>query len=131
MRLFPIDETIREIWKIYPLRLSGLSHSRCCGQPTVLVQSKEGGFVTRNCSECGQFDTLPEAVFKRLSLWVACPLCQAPMKSGLLFSNYGYQCKNCDIGVRLADLLPRWSDILRLRYEADCGKTPRSSIRSS
>jgi hypothetical protein len=63
MRIHLIDPKIREIWRVYPVRISGRSMSRCCNQPTVLVQSMKGGFVTRNCPKCGQPDTLPPEVF--------------------------------------------------------------------
>ena len=109
---FPVDPQIREIWKKYPLRLSDGSKSKCCYLPTVLVQSMEGGFVTRNCSGCGTKDTLPEEIFLKLDLWVACPDCKQPMEPGrLAHTNYGYLCRSCDIGNKLADLLPRWNEL--------------------
>ena len=57
IREYKIDPNI---WKEYPVRISGLKESSCCKSPTVLVQSMEGGFVTRNCWKCGHFETLPE-----------------------------------------------------------------------
>jgi hypothetical protein len=69
MKEVPVDESIREIWKKYPLRISGLKDSRCHGKPTVLVQSMDGGSLpeivptaedmslylkpTSTCSVCG------------------------------------------------------------------------------
>lgn len=112
MREYPVDPQVREIWKKYPLRLSGGSTSLCCSLPTVLVQSMDGGFVTRNCPKCGQRELLPEADFRALDLWVACPGCKQPMVPGRLpYSNYGYLCEGCNLGVKLADLLPRWTDL--------------------
>jgi hypothetical protein len=46
----PIDDAIREVWKKYPVRISGLKESRCHGKPTILVQSMQGGYVSRKCS---------------------------------------------------------------------------------
>ena len=112
MKEFPLDPQIRETWKKYPLRLSDGSKSTCCGLPTVLVQSMEGGFVTRNCPRCAKKDTLPEDVFISLDLRVACPECKQPMEPGRLpYTNYGYRCDRCDLGIKLADLLPRWTDL--------------------
>ena len=113
MEVFPLDPKVRDIWKIFPLRIPGLSMSDCCGEPTLLVQSMDGGFVTRNCSRCGESTTLPETVFKdELDLWVACPECGERMKPDVLpDKNYGYVCVSCDVGVKLADLLPRWKDM--------------------
>jgi hypothetical protein len=112
MKEYPVDPKVREMWKTFPLRLSGLATSPCCGSPTVLVQSMDGGFVTRNCARCGAKDSFPEADFMRLGLWVACPVCKQPMTATRLHqSNYGYLCKPCDLGIKLAELLPRWTDI--------------------
>ena len=82
MKEVPLDEAIREIWRKYPVRISGLKESRCHGKPTVLVQSMEGGFVTRNCPECGAYETLPETDFRQLGIWVACPDCRKPVTVG-------------------------------------------------
>ena len=112
MRELPVDDSMRRAWKHYPLRLSGLKGSRCHGLPTLLVQSMEGGFVTRNCPACGGPETLPEADFMMLGLWVACPSCRAPMTPGRVpRSNYGYTCKTCDVYIKLSALLPTWDDM--------------------
>jgi uncharacterized protein (DUF983 family) len=112
MREYPVDTKFRKVWKKYPLRLSGLSLSRCHRLPTILVQSMEGGFVTRNCPQCGKSTLLPKADFLKLGLWVACPECRQRMVAGLLPSkNYGYTCAACNLGVKLADLLPSWTDL--------------------
>jgi len=112
MREYSVNPNIREMWRKYPVRLWGLSNSSCCDLPTVLVQSMDGGFVTRNCPKCGEKELLPEVDFKSLGLWVACPECKKPMVAGRLpLSNYGYICEDCDLGIKLADLLPRWTDL--------------------
>jgi hypothetical protein len=114
MREHLINPTVREIWKSFPLRILGQSTSSCCSVPTLLVQSMDGGFVTRNCSACGEKSTLPEHVsMNRLDIWVACLECKRRMEPARLpFSNYGYLCQGCDLGIKLADLLPRWADIV-------------------
>jgi hypothetical protein len=53
-------------WKSYPIRIPGPRLSKCHGKPTLLVQSTQGGFVTANCSECGDRDTLSEDEFLSL-----------------------------------------------------------------
>jgi len=78
MTEYPIDPKVREMWKPFPLRIQGHSESACCGAETLLVQSMEGGYFTRNCSVHGDQNksTLPEHVFlHQLDLWVACPNC--------------------------------------------------------
>ena len=112
MREVPVDKSIHDVWKKYPARIYGLKLSDCHHQPTILVQSMEGGFVTRNCPECGDYETLPEADFLNLGIWIVCPDCKKPMTATRVpKSNYGYICKSCDNYIKLATLLPRWSDL--------------------
>lgn len=112
MREYQIDPAIRQIWKIYPVRIEGQSTSFCHRQPTLLVQSMEGGFVTRNCPACGNSQTLPESVFlNELNLWVACPECKQRMRRGMMFKNYAFICEKCQVFIKLAEFLPRWSDV--------------------
>ena len=101
------------IWKKYPIRISGQKECNRCKAPTVLVQSMKGGFVTRNCWKCGHSETLPKNVFFSLNLLVACPKCKNPMRATKeeLSDNYGYICEKCEIGIKLADLLPLYEDI--------------------
>ena len=113
LRPYPIDERIIEMWKVYPVRIFGHSISRCHEKPTILVQSMQGGYVSRNCSECGSPTTLPADVFlQKLDLYVACPSCRARMDAEILFNkNYGYTCRACKICIDLASLLPKWTDL--------------------
>ncbi len=110
---YPIDENIVRMWKNFPVRISGHSTSRCCHKPTILVQSMQGGYVSRDCPECGNPTTLPEEVFlEKLDLYVACPICRARMVAEILFNkNYGYTCQACKIYIDLASLLPKWTDL--------------------
>ena len=72
----------------------------------------DGGFAIRNCPECGAYETLSEADFQRLGLWVACPDCRKPMKAQRVpDSNYGYVCDQRDKYLKLANPLPRWTDL--------------------
>ncbi len=112
MRIHPVDARTRDFWKSYPVRISGHSISECCGKPTLLVQSMEGGFVTRNCPQCGSRTTLThDAFFNEIDLWVACPDCKQPMKRDMIDKNYGFVCEPCDVAILLAALLPRWEDL--------------------
>lgn len=112
MRIHPIDPSVRAFWKSYPVRIPGASQCWKCNQETVLVQSMSGGFVTRNCPRCNTSSSLPEQVFRGLSLWVACPACKGRMLPEILpDKNYGYVCAECEIGIPLFELLPRWEDL--------------------
>jgi len=102
-----------EFWRRYPVRIPGHSTAQCHHRETILVRSMEGGFVTRNCPQCGQHDTLPEGVFlHQLDLWVACPRCQRRTRPAVLEDrNYGYVCDRCQLAIRLCDLLPYWHEL--------------------
>jgi|GEM_PF-1278089 NAD-dependent SIR2 family protein deacetylase len=108
----PAEPELRKQWKTTPIRISGRSRSPCCRVPTFLVQSMEGGFVTRNCSKCGEKDTLPEDVFMEIDLWVECPECRERMNPTMIRRNYGYVCPSCHCEVFLAELIPSWQDIV-------------------
>ncbi len=113
LKPYPIDQKIVEMWKLYPIRISGHSMSRCCGKPTIIVQAMQGGYVSRNCPDCGSPTTLPADVFlEKLDLYVACPICRVRMTAEVLVNkNYGYACSTCRIYIDLASLLPRWNDL--------------------
>jgi hypothetical protein len=83
------------------------------------------GFVSANCSVCGAKDTLSEEEFKKLSVWVSCPLCQRQMEphklseiSGdrKLAGNYDYACFVCQRYILLAHLLPSWEELFAPRF---------------
>jgi hypothetical protein len=103
---------VRDMWKMFPIRIQGNSTSPCCKQPTLLVQSMEGGYVTRNCSECGKKQPLSNSAFlDELNLWVACPVCKRRMQPGIFDKNYGFGCDTCNGWLKLSDLLPWWEEI--------------------
>lgn len=113
MNTIQLSLDVRKIWKVYPVRISGKSDSACCRQPTFLVQSMDGGFVTRNCPKCGKPGTLPKDVFmNELDIWVACRLCAERMKPAELdYGTFGFICEKCDASIKLGDLLPSWEDL--------------------
>jgi len=113
MKNYPISPKIREFWKSYPLRIPGYSVCDNCDEPTVLVQSMKGGYVTRNCPNCNRPETLPKRIFlEELELYVACPECKQRMEAEVLLDkNYGYVCFDCDVSIALFELLPRYEDL--------------------
>jgi endogenous inhibitor of DNA gyrase (YacG/DUF329 family) len=111
VREYIIDKRIQELWRIYPVRIFGQSKSKCHGEDTLLVQSMDHGFVTRNCPACGKPQTLPANDFLLIDLWVACPKCRNRMGKEIINKNYAFICQTCDLFVNFAALLPRWSDI--------------------
>jgi hypothetical protein len=109
------DVDTQKAWKSHPIRVIGPRVSTCCGAPTLVVQGMQGGFVNANCSKpgCNKKATLSRDEFEALSLWVSCPECRGRMVAGMVDKNYAYTCADCGVYVRLADLLPYWSDIER------------------
>ena len=113
MRIYPPDSATLRAWKSTPLRVNGPGRSSCCSWPTVLAQSMQGGYVTANCTKCGRKNTLSNADFlNRVELNVACPECGQRMYRDFIDKNYGLICCECQTGIRLADILPHWSQIV-------------------
>ena len=83
------------------------SVSRCCFRPSQIVVSRDGGFVSQNCTGCGRsrkitLTELPELV---------CKLCRRPMKKHVnLNKNYAYGCSPCARSVELCSIVPHWSE---------------------
>jgi endogenous inhibitor of DNA gyrase (YacG/DUF329 family) len=107
-------ERERDAWKRYPVKISGLVESGCCHKPTLLVQSMDGGFVTRNCPGCGKSRALDQSSFEEIArqLWVECPSCKARMFHDMIDKNYGFRCPRCKERVLLAELVPWWHDLI-------------------
>ena len=82
--------------------------SVCCGAPMQLVQSRRGGFVSRNCVTCGEPDEVTLSQLPRIS----CEICKSELqvKKGAR-SNYQCVCKNCQRAWLLGDLVPHWSEL--------------------
>ncbi len=109
---YVIDTNNGKSWSSYPVRIQGGSKSKCCNKPTLLTQLLPGGFVTKDCSKCGNPEFLSKTeFFHEIDLWVSCPKCRQRMAQAMIKSNYGYECKHCEMGIWLAALLPRWEDI--------------------
>lgn len=82
--------------------------SQCHNAPSLLVRSREGGFVSQNCLKCGHpnyvsIDQLPKLI---------CEICYGDLKIGTNRErNYEYSCPKCERKWVLADKLPHWSDL--------------------
>ena len=117
MKRYQYDPETSDGWKSYPIRLIAPRRSHCCGRAMLIVQSKEGGFVTADCSKCNRQTTLSEGEFKALNVWVGCPECNSRMLPDLVPAssqreiNYGFKCEHCDLYIWFSDLLPHWEDV--------------------
>jgi hypothetical protein len=91
-----------------PRLLFSSETSDCCNAPAMLVRSRQGGLVSRDCLKCGRSsyvrqDQLPE---------LTCELCDGPLVAAKLDGrNYHYACVACKRGWKLADYLPHWSEV--------------------
>lgn len=89
------------------LRLFANTKSHCCGKPQQLVQSREGGFVTKNC--CGCKGSAMRVGLSELPL-LACEACGKTMFASIQFKNYAYECAACHQRFQLSARLPWWTD---------------------
>jgi len=81
--------------------------SLCCDNKALLVQSREGGFVSQNCLKCGKQNTvslenLPDLI---------CDCCGSNLSKEIQQKNYFYACHKCERNWKLADNLPHWSEL--------------------
>ncbi|MCB9009194.1 MAG: hypothetical protein H6656_17855 [Ardenticatenaceae bacterium] len=88
------------------LILYGEKKSRCCKAPTILVKSREGGFVTQNCAKCEK----PYAIPLRELPILYCGACRGQL-TAFTDHNYFYRCDNCNFRWELSLLVPYWSEI--------------------
>jgi len=79
--------------------------SSCCKAKQIVVRSRRGGFVTKNCIECEK----PRAVHLS-ELPDQCPKCGQYAKPIYIVNNYGYDCGSCG-RFELAYVVPAWYEI--------------------
>jgi hypothetical protein len=74
----------------------------------ILVCSRQGGFVTRNCVRCGK----PSYVNERQLPALQCERCDGQLKvMRTPDKNYAYAYDVCNVHWLLPGLLPDWSDL--------------------
>jgi hypothetical protein len=83
------------------------SHSGCCRAASIIVRSREGGFVTQNCSACGR----PRAVTPSELPQRFCERCESELEVVLREKNYTYHCRTCNSFWEVATLVPHWSEL--------------------
>jgi hypothetical protein len=87
--------------------LYGPRPSKCCNAKTVLVQSRAGGFVSQDCSVCGNSGRISITELPK----IPCDICGTELQASKdALSNYVYRCESCSRVRKLGDMLPRWSD---------------------
>jgi hypothetical protein len=94
--------------------------SQCCKSPRLIVRSREGGFVSQDCVECGQArrvrrDELPPLI---------CKQCETSMSPEYFQNNYAYHCSKCSSVYLLFDLVPWWHEKFQycgVSTSSECG----------
>jgi len=95
--------------------------SRCCRSKSILVCSREGGMVSRNCASCGRPDYVRRDELPDLQ----CVTCGAALVVEYLDrTNYYYVCRQCNKGWKLASIQPHWSEHFSYRGLAAYGDGP-------
>ena len=89
-----------------------LTNSKCCRAKELLVRSRDGGFVSRDCLNCGA-----RATYVRPSQIpdLDCEGCLGFNRPGTVEpvvkeQNYWYRCTVCGREWQIADIVPAWSD---------------------
>jgi hypothetical protein len=88
------------------LRLYSRELSSCCNARQLIVRSREGGFVTKNCCVCEE----PRYVSLQELPLLQCEACGAPIKTGVRFGNYYCKCTLCGDDFELYTRLPWWHE---------------------
>ena len=88
------------------------SKSWCCREQSIIVQSRDGGFVTQNCEGCGGPRNLPLKDIPSLR----CEACGTKLNIGINHQkNYAYSCPDCGHQWELASLVFRWDELFDYR----------------
>jgi len=79
-----------------------------CGGKTLLVRSREGGFVSRNCLKCGKSNYAGETQLPDLQ----CDHCGNKLMIRMVDGkNYFYVCDTCNQKWQLSEVLPHWNEL--------------------
>jgi len=84
--------------------------SECCGARSMIVRSREGGFVTKNCIACGTPSYIKADDFPDIRCNVCQKLYVIQKHDG---TNYYFVCTTCDAAAKVADVVPEWSEKFR------------------
>ena len=84
--------------------------SPCCGEEAQIVQSRDGGLISRDCLKCGSSHYVNESQLPKLP----CESCKTPMQIKKLDgTNYFYVCASCKQYHKIAGIVPLWSEKFR------------------
>jgi predicted RNA-binding Zn-ribbon protein involved in translation (DUF1610 family) len=87
-----------------PLQLYSARKCPECGRDCVIVQSRAGGLVTRNCKDGHQAQPVRLSDLPRLK----CANCKVDMIIDTIDKNYVYKCPTCGRTATVHSLVPPW-----------------------
>ena len=93
-----------------PLEIAIYDYCRGCRRKseTLVVQSREGGFVTRDCTSCGESNSV-RLVQLPVLICGGCSGELEPTKNRR--GNYAYDCRVCAVSTELARIVPFWDEV--------------------
>ncbi|PKN99563.1 MAG: hypothetical protein CVU42_07570 [Chloroflexi bacterium HGW-Chloroflexi-4] len=87
------------------MKLLSKSLSSCCHAPQMIVQSRQGGFISQDCEKCGKPSFISENELPDL----ICKKCKCKLIVGKNYrKNYIYTCPGCKSEFFVWDLVPNW-----------------------
>ena len=90
-----------------PLFLYAKPRSKCHGARCLIVRSRDGGMVSRNCIDCGK----PEYIRPEDFPEVTCSHCNVRFNVAKADDgNYIFVCSSCGKQMMIAKIVPAWSD---------------------
>jgi hypothetical protein len=82
-----------------------VTRSRCCNARALFVRSREGGYVSKNCTACMKSDYAHKSDFPFFAH------CDREFGVTLIDKNYHYRCPACGITIAVPDNVPMWSEL--------------------
>jgi hypothetical protein len=91
--------------KDQPVRRLAVTPSRCCNAEALLVKSREGGYVSKNCTHCNKSGYAQPSDIEPFEC------CGKIWPVVIINKNYHWQCGVCQTTAMVADYVPKWSDL--------------------
>src|SRR5437867_2133242 len=84
------------------------TRSGCCSSQSLIVRSREGGFVTQNCTNCGK----PRSIRAHELPEETCGSCNRALEVYRNQNkNFAYRCKSCGVAHEVASIVPSWEQV--------------------
>lgn len=91
-----------------PRFLYSKTNSQCCRHSALLVRSRAGGFISRNCLKCGAPSYVTPSDLPDLRCDHSGRVLDVKKVDG---TNYFYVCDQCEKHWQLGSVLPDWSEL--------------------